>query len=208
VTDEACILSGNASLKGREEQSVANPIEVDDAVVLLLGADVPGARDGEIVGITRLEKLIFLLERETSGREWLQQDAEFEPYNFGPFSHKVYQAVDMLAAAELIEDSMSPAEDDSDGWEQRDKIGLDSGSAGRTQVRDPYTTRDFRLTDRGWKYYRALTKELTQEQLDELKDFKKQFAFLPLRQLIRYVYTRYDDFTTRSQIRADILGNS
>lgn len=183
---------------------MGNPIEIDDAIVLLLGARVPGTKPGEIQGITRLEKLVFLLERETSSKNWLAEDANFEPYNFGPFSQKVYQAVDMLAAAQLIEDSSSPSTDVTDTWEQREGIGLDTGSAG--QASDPYRTRDFKLTDRGWRYFEALTKELPGGSISELQQFKRQFGYLPLRQLIRYVYSRYEDFTTKSIIRDDILG--
>lgn len=183
---------------------MGNPIEIDDAIVLLLGTPIRGASSGEIRGITRLEKLIFLMERETSSSKWLQQDAGFEPYNFGPFSQKIYQAVDTLAAAQLIRDSSSPAPDTIDSWEQREGIGFDSGSAG--PVSDPYTTRDFQLTERGWRYFQALTKELSPDSLNELQDFKRRFAPLPLRQLIRYVYSRYESFTTKSKIRDDILG--
>lgn len=182
---------------------VGNPIEIDDAIVLLLGAKVSGLREGEINGITRLEKLIFLLERETSSSKWLQQDASFEPYNFGPFSSKVYQAVDLLSAAGLVVDSAAPATDDSDTWEVRTRIGLDEGSA---SIPDRFTTRDFRLTDRGWKYFEALTKEMAVDSLEEVASFKRQFASLPLRQLIRYVYQKYESFTTKSQIRDEVLG--
>ncbi|WP_124894593.1 hypothetical protein [Microbacterium sp. Y-01] len=172
--------------------------EIDDAIVLLLGAPVPGAKPGEIRGVTRLEKLIFLLERETRAKkDWLSEDANFEAYNFGPFSQKVYQSVDMLAAAGIVLDSDSPAEDDADTWERRNNI---------SDVRDPYTTRDFQLTERGWRYYEALKSELAPSALQEIATFKRQFAFIPLRQLIRYVYTRYESFTTKSKIRDDVLG--
>lgn len=186
---------------------MGNPIEIDDAIVLLLGTPVQGISQGEIQGITRLEKLVFLLEREANTENWLEQTAEFVAYNFGPFSQKVYQAVDMLSAAQIIEDSYSPALDDVDTWEQRDHIGFDSGAAGRTQIQDPYTTRDFRLTPRGWRYFEALSKELTPDSLEEISSFKKRFAFLPLRQLVRYVYLRYDSYTTKSKIRDQILGS-
>jgi len=181
---------------------VGNPIEIDDAIILLLGTSVPGDRAGEIRGITRLEKLIFLLERETSSASWLTESAEFEPYNFGPFSQKIYQAVDTLAAAELILDSSVPAPDDIDTWEVREKIGIDEP----LEVAGAYRTRDFKLTERGWRYFEALRAELSKESLKELQSFKKQFAFLPLRQLIRYVYLRYRDFTTKSLIRDEVLG--
>lgn len=181
---------------------MGNPIEIDDAIVLLLGSPAsPGMPAGEIKGITRLEKMIFLLERETSSKKWLQQQADFEAYNFGPFSQKIYQAVDTLAAAQLIEDSSSLTSDASDSWEQRELIGGASGSGG-----NPYTTRDFHLTERGWRYFDALKQELTEESLQELADFKSRFAYLPLRQLIRYVYSRYKEFTTKSVIRDQVLG--
>lgn len=184
---------------------MANPIEIDDAIVLLLGTPAPGAPAGEIRGITRLEKLIFLLEKETNSKEWLQQDAGFEAYNFGPFSQKIYQAVDMLAAAQLIEDSSQPSNNSMDSWELREGIGLDSGSTGATS--DPYTTRDFQLTERGWKYFDALKREIPEKSLKELENFKSRFLSLPLRQLIRYVYTRYERYTTKSLIRDEVLGN-
>ena len=75
-----------------------DPLETDDAVVLVLGA--PGGKDpqGHLEGVTRLEKLIFLLERETPVREWMTDKADFRSYKFGPFSSKVYEAVDMPIA--------------------------------------------------------------------------------------------------------------
>ena len=187
---------------------MTEPLEVDDAIVLLLGTPYAGSDSGEIRGITRLEKLLFLLEKETDSKSWLTENADFEAYNFGPFSQKVYQAVDTLAAAEIVDDSSQPSEDSVDSWESREGIGLDSGAAGRTQVRDPYTTRDFKLTERGWRYYEALRRELSPKALDELTEFKKKFAGLPLRQLVRYVYLRYDEYTKNSLIRDDILGTT
>jgi hypothetical protein len=183
---------------------VSNKIEIDDAIVLLLGTKIPGAREGEISGITRLEKLIFLLERETGSAEWLDQKADFEPYNFGPYSSLVYQAIDLLSSANLIEDTAAPATDDSDTWESREKIGLAEGASVEP---DRYTTRDFKLTERGWRYFSALTAELSPAELAEIAEFKRRFAFLPLRQLIRYVYKKYEEFTTKSIIRDDILGS-
>jgi hypothetical protein len=83
----------------------------------------------------------------------------------------------MLAAAQLIEDSSSPSVDVTDTWEQREGIGLDMGSAG--QGNDPYRTRDFKLTERGWRYFEVLTKELPNGAVTELQQFKRQFGFLP-----------------------------
>lgn len=179
---------------------MSNPIEIDDAIVLLLGTGVPEGRRARIQGVTRLEKLTFLLERETNSKEWLDEDAKFEPYNFGPFSRRVYDAVETLAAAGIVTDSARLAGDDMDTWEAREIIGeVPEGG-------NSYTTRDFELTERGWRYYSALAKEVGPDALLELSAFKQRFGSLPLRQLVRYVYLRYPEFITKSLIRDDVLG--
>jgi len=174
------------------------PLETDDAIVLLVGA--PGAdRPGYLEGVTRLEKLVFLLERETPVRDWLTETADFRSWRFGPFSSKVYQAADTLAAAEIIRDSASSARTSEDTWESLSAL-MDSEDI------DPFTTRTFELTDdRGKRYYRALIDELPPDAEEILSDFKQKFARLPLRQLVRYVYERYPQFTDKSEIRDQVL---
>lgn len=180
--------------------TLSNPIEIDDAIVLLLGAGVGAGQRAQIKGITRLEKLIFLLERETNSSKWLNDTADFEAYNFGPFSRKVYKAVETLSAAEIITDSSQLSSNDMDTWEAR--AAIDEAADGG----NPYTTRKFELTERGWRYFNALKSEVGTENLEELSSFKGQFARLPLRQLVRYVYQRYEQFTTKSLIRDQVLG--
>ena len=54
------------------------PVEVDDVVILLLGApSTHPSLDGRLKGVTRLEKLLFLLERETSIEGILTEEMEF-----------------------------------------------------------------------------------------------------------------------------------
>ena len=171
-------------------------IETDDLVVLVLGAPgPPGQPGGRIEGITRLEKLIFLIEQEQKP-QWLTEDVGFESHNFGPFSAKIYTAVDTLSAADLLKDSgeFSPSSGE-DAWEAEHIIGA------QTQ----YATRNFELTEKGLRYYKALLNELPDGVEKDLSEFKKKFAALPLRQLIRYVYERHPGYTTKSIIRDDIL---
>jgi uncharacterized protein len=171
-------------------------IETDDLVVLVLGAPgPPGQPGGRIEGITRLEKLIFLIEQEQKP-QWLDEDVGFESDKFGPFSSKIYAAVDTLSAAGLLEDSGSftPSREE-DAWEAEHIIGA------QTQ----YATRNFELTDKGQRYYQALLRELPEGVEADLSEFKKRFAAVPLRQLIRYVYERHPDYTDKSIIRDDVL---
>lgn len=176
-----------------------NPLETDDAIVLVLGAPGGTEAQGHLEGVTRLEKLIFLLERETPVREWMTDKADFRSYRFGPFSSKVYEAVDLLVAADMVRDSARKADDVEDRWESVNAL-MDEGDL------DPYTTRDFTLTPRGKQYYDVLLSELPPNAEQVLRDFKRKFARLPLRQLVRYVYERYPQFTDQSEIRDEILG--
>jgi uncharacterized protein len=155
------------------------------------------AKQGRVEGITRLEKLLFLLENETAVREWLKEDAGFSSNNFGPFSSKSYQEIETLVAAGLVRDSAELSSTPEDSWESEHIIGA-------TQA-DPYATRTFDLTEQGWRYYKELLKELPKHAESEVTHLKRRFASVPLRQLVRYVYQRYPDFTDRSIIRDEIL---
>lgn len=180
--------------------TVPPEFEVDDAVILLLGSDA-GRREstGEVRGITRLEKLVFLLERETEAGKHLTESPAFEAYNFGPFSQKVYQAIDTLVSAGLVEDSAQLSQNTEDTWELNRVIGDDSAAPS-------YSTRNFRLTKLGEEYFDALRSELPATVVDQAGDLRKKFSGWPLRELVRYVYERYDSFTEKSLIRDDILG--
>ena len=175
-------------------------LEIDDAIVLLLGAptDNPTLR-AQLSGVTRLEKLIFLVERETSLGELLNEDACFRPHNFGPFSEIVYRAVGYLSGYGLIEDTAVHSDSTEDSWEQIQAIGSERS--------DPYVTRDFRLTDVGLRYYEVLANNLEAALIRELSEFNDEFGSIPLRQLVRYVYRRYPEMTERSLIREEVLGN-
>jgi hypothetical protein len=188
----------NAGVGGRmpEEQP---ELEVDDLVVLLLGApSKTPALTGRLDGITRLEKLVFLTEREGTLERLKAESADFRAYNYGPFSGKVYQAVDVLSAAGLLVDSAKLTPSDEDSWETEEVIG--------EEVAERYATRNFELTPRGRKYYDALVKQLPPDTESRFADLKERFGAVPLRALLRYVYTKYDDYIQNSLIRDQVLG--
>lgn len=181
------------------DQPFSQAFEVDDAVVVLLGSPTNvGSLDGEIKGITRLEKLMFLLEKNSQIARYLDEPLEFKSFNYGPFSEKIYQAIDMLAAAGLVSDSAQASQSTEDMWESQEVIG-------DNENRESYITRDIKLTERGKRYYQALAKELPEEVLSEVSEIKLKYGVLPLRKLVRYVYQTFPNYTDKSVIRDEIL---
>ena len=129
--------------------------------------------------------------------EQLTENPGFEADNFGPFSAKVYQAIDTLVAAGLLQDSAEISPSTEDSWETEEIVG--------TRQANPYATRNFNLTERGRRYYAALIQDLPEGTEMTLSDFKGRFGTRPLRQLIRYVYKRYPTYTDKSLIRDEIF---
>src|SRR6266436_4111154 len=84
------------------DQSIEMQIDREDVILLLLDATERLLGKNSIGGITRLQKLLFLLEKETDF-EGIVEFFPFEPYNFGPFSKKVDEAVEFLEGCDLIE---------------------------------------------------------------------------------------------------------
>lgn len=111
----------------------------------------------------------------------------------------MYLAVDLLATVGLVSDTAAASSSTEDTWESDVVLGINP---------DPYATRDISLTDLGRKYYRSLIDELPEGTDAEISELKNRFGSIPLRQLVRYVYERYPEFTDKSQIRDSILGNS
>jgi len=174
-------------------------LETDDAIILLLGAPGATTRDqGRIEGITRLEKLLFLLERETGAAKWMKEEVGFSSNNFGPFSAKAYQEIETLTAAGLVEDSATLSASAEDTWETENIIG--------EVTPDRYATRNLSLTEKGERYYEALLRMLPPEAEAVVSELKQRFGSMALRRLIRYVYERYPEYTNKSIIRDEILG--
>ncbi len=171
------------------------PLEDSDLVLLLLAAPtrVPSAQE-RINGILRLEKLVFLATREQPKLPFeLTAQYEYQPYHFGPYSKQVYEAVDLLEEAGLVTEDKRLNADDLDELEE-----VESGAADREGVE-----RHFELTKDGVDVARLLAGEHegVSEALTEIKD---QYAGMPLRQLIRYVYSKYPEYATRSKIRRTV----
>lgn len=166
-----------------------------DLVLLLLGAPTRVTEaHRQIRGITRLEKLLFLADKEGDVQEGIMERLEFVPYHYGPYSKEIYKAVELLEEANLLREVRTSDPDTVDDMEE-----VFTGATEEEAVE-----RRFRLTDDGTAVsdllgskYPTLWKTMT--------SIKDSYAHMSLRQLIRYVYKRYPDYAERSRIRDEVL---
>jgi uncharacterized protein YwgA len=166
-----------------------------DLVLLLLAAAGRGKEGQDRVnGITRLEKLLFLAEQEKKVGQNVRNAFTFRAYDYGPYSKAVYAAVELLEEAGLINQErayvgqpLDEMEEWTAGVEQRE--GLE---------------RRFTLTEKG-KAIAGLLSKQHHEVWEALSEIKRQYGDMPLRQLIRYVYSTYPPFAEASKIRDQIL---
>lgn len=184
-------------------QTVDIELDAEDVVLLLLEANERLLRKSSLDGITRLEKLIFLLEKETDF-EGVGKFFLFEPHNFGPFSKGVYSAVEFLEGCDLIEvrEKSYPSV-----YATSDEVKLlselldsdvpDDSALSESQI----TERQFLLTDDGRTVATKIRDAVIRRRPADVKGLDlviKKYGHLPLNHLIRYVYRRYPAMTVKS----------
>lgn len=173
---------------------------------LLLGLlAVPGSRDvdgEEIRGITRLQKLIFLILMEDDFKDRITTDFDYHPYNFGPYSSVLMSELDILRSADLI--SIEKA-----------RLGSIMEMVDRTAVQlEEDNDREvskyleiYRISERGIRVWKGLVAaKYSPEMIEFVTSIKRRFNDIPLDDLIKHVYERYPDYTTRSKIIEEVFG--
>jgi hypothetical protein len=179
-----------------EGGQVLEPLIGPDLVLLLLAAPttVASAED-RINGITRLEKLLFLAEEEAHLSSEVEDPFSFVPYALGPYSKAIYEAVDLLEEAQLVNE-----------YRALDGMALDGMEEAATGSGDQEgIERRFVLTADG-KAVAGLLAAQHPEVVGSLSSIKNRYAGMPLRQLIRYVYLAHPEYAVASRIREEVLG--
>lgn len=173
---------------------------LSDVILLLIELAGRNSQEAWFRGITRLEKIIFILMSEHGLSKWIEEDKpKFIPYKLGPYSREVYAAIDFLGEYGLVEDSFSNDNSSLDSMEAI--MSIEHGSM-------PYEERRFRLTPDGKKAAQALRNHSAPETLAAIENTYRTFGDIPLIELLRHVYTKYPNYTGKSVIKHDILPNN
>lgn len=198
-----------------------------ELLVLLLHATGSKGMDCEpIVGVTRLQKLLYLLKREQDIDKVSRNYFTFEPYKFGPYASQLYDDIAFLENLGFIESGgrplhMSPFKDEnislpplvSLGEHSASRADIEEARAGYDYLigeereivhEEDLQERVFRLTSKGEEAALEILQQIPSGDHDalllKLKEVKRRFGGLTLRQLLRYVYQQYPESAVESEI--------
>jgi uncharacterized protein YwgA len=167
--------------------------------------------EGAIVGTTRLQKLLFLLEKEGGVDPKLTQ-FNFVPYKFGPASKRLYDDLEFLTGLGLIERSDHKPFEIEKGPEDIDAISADDLLSEREESDDPRSLEQipadstvYRIAEKGLEHLRT-NQLVNSDQFRAAEKVKRKFSRYSLTELLRYVYSKYPDYTVESEIKERFNG--
>ena len=171
-----------------------------DLMVLLLYAN----EGEEIRGITKLEKLIYLLLEEGDFKNYpdIVEEYTYKPYDFGPYSEGVYDNIEALKSMSMIdirEKKFENFREVVDGMIYKYDEDV-------KYIPEQKTVEIYRLNDRGRKVAEHLKKILSPDEKKNIEDIKDKYNKMSLKELLQYVYTKYPESTEKSKIVNEILG--
>jgi len=165
-----------------------------DVVLSLLYA--PGT-SGEIAepvrGITRLQKLLFLLWKEGAFYEDIPDLYNFKAYDFGPCMDDLYDDLDFAEDIGLISIQEVPSGNEFEGGDE-DAFLEDFGF----KLVKRSMRRDFALTETGREAGKDIYDNLDEGRRRRLDQVKRRFNSMPFFDLLRYVYRKYPAFAKKS----------
>jgi len=170
-----------------------------DLLLVLFYAPAGGKEAGEpIEGVTRLQKLMYLLQRGSGPKALvkLASEYEFRAYRMGPFAEELNEDVNSLISLGLArtEPLKYLLSDDGD----QEEIGR-----GLRKERVVESLR-YCLTSAGMQAGEELWKNMRAKDREGLGEFKRFFCSLSLRQLLIFVYEKFPEMTEKSEIRRQL----
>ena len=200
------------------------------ALLALLAAPIPPrTRPQPIDGITRLQKLTFLVFNEVdkvSPDRRLPLDFQFEPNKYGPADVGLYSDLDFLIALGHVERKSGMADPSDftaakpgagdreqvpDTTEQElnfDYLMADETGAADLAAAERPANESYRITDAGSALLKRIGESASGRSAETVKAIlesafkvKATFGQWPLARLLRYVYAEHPAMTTESEIR-------
>ncbi|NQT91621.1 MAG: hypothetical protein HQ559_02585, partial [Lentisphaerae bacterium] len=154
-------------------------------------------------------KMVLLFDKEVRRRFNLDKAIpaeafpDFTPYDYGPFSADVFGDIEFLVELGFVVPHPAGA---ALPEEEQEYSYWQAGSSPDGDDSGPETEEQFSLTEVGRSFVAdELERALTKAQWQTIDEFKARCTAVPLRSLLRYVYSKYPEQTTHSTIREEIL---
>jgi len=188
-----------------------------DLVMMLIGVGAGDQLNESLGGMTRLQKYLFLLEKE-GGVQPEGDVFHFEAYKAGPYSSKLYDDLEFLENLGLLESQVTGTATEKEIRETRDveKLSIDDlfhdptadtdDKQGGGLYADAFEERRFSLTPKGVAHVQKLigSSDAT-PVVDSVRKVKSRFVNHSLSDLLHYVYKKYPEMTTESEIKDKVL---
>lgn len=157
----------------------------------------------EIKGITRLEKIVYLLLKEGGFEDKLADSFDYEAYDYGPYSGVVYDLVEALENIGLL---TIERKETTDFRENIDEIFLEY-SEDQNPTLDKHIDIFKMDEEKGKKVWEEGVKnKFTEEDIRKIREIKERYNGMELNELLKYVYKKYPSSTKKSKILNEILG--
>jgi len=183
-------------------------VEITRKDILLLLLYVPGPNkqyNESIKGITKFTKLLYLLKKLHNIDKYVKKYYSFEAHKLGPFTREIYDDVDFFQSLGFIDKKIMGTIQESEYFEFGEfledfipEIEIESIS------QDIYKETKFMLTTKGKKFAERLSNQVPDKIIEACKGVKTKFGFLPLSDLLRYIYLKYPEMAIKT-IRKDLL---
>lgn len=178
--------------------SETTPVDNRKDLLLLVLAAADGA---PVVGVTRLQKYLFLLQEREHWKSKLNRPYEFRAYDFGPFDDQIYADLDFLENLGLIEKKPSGAEPAAESGEER-------AASESWATRDPEFAPEesteaiwaYRLTSQGREFVRQRLK-IDEGDREPIENLKMQWNSVPLAQFLQWLYREYPEMAENTKLK-------
>ena len=194
-----------------DEGITMTQISSRELVLLLIGVDKHTDPSDTVSGITRLQKFLFLLDREEQIRP-TDSGFGFQPYKAGPYSPSLYDDLELLENLELIRSESGAESTETESVDIarlsfEDLMGgFDELSVGPPRA-DSFEERRFTLTDKGKaRVEKLLRNPEYSSMVDGIRRVKSKYSGHSLRDLLCHVYRKFPEMTTESEIIDAVLG--
>lgn len=166
------------------------PPSLRELMILLLDAPGPGGSNRAVRGITRLQKLLFIIEKRLAA-----DPSRFYAYNYGPFDEQVNDAADALQVKGLLGGSPKVTSDRPTAQDMLASVLRHAGPADNAQA--------FELTDEGRNAAAKLKKSNA-----AYRQLAKSIGTLRVEwdrpDLIERVYEAFPEYTGQSLIKDEV----